>query len=116
MRYGIENNYDDKSTCTQLGYSRISQAQSSSLNDTVQEIFIYPNPVRDELNFTHNENTVLFHIIVQDIAGRIVIHLKQSNSTIPDKLDVSILETGIYTITFSGHNGFQHTSKFAIIK
>ena len=48
--------------------------------------------------------------------GRIVIHLKQSNSTIPDKLDVSILETGIYTITFSGHNGFQHTSKFAIIK
>lgn len=116
MRYGIENNYDDYSTCTQLGYSRLSQAQSSSLNDTIQEIFIYPNPVSDELNFTLNENTVVSHFIVQDIAGRIVIHLKQSISTIPDKLDVSMLETGIYTITFSGLNGFQHTSKFTIIK
>lgn len=59
-------------------------------NDLKSAISIYPNPVKDVLNFMSED--IIIKIEIYDIAGRIV----SSNSVSENKIDLSELKTGNY--------------------
>ncbi|MDD3876233.1 MAG: CotH kinase family protein [Bacteroidales bacterium] len=70
----------------------IAEYDSESIN-------IFPNPVTDYLNFygvSHSDNIKIF-----DIVGRLV----HSSSNVQNYIDVSFLESGIYTIQIETKNG-----------
>ena len=62
---------------------------------------IYPNPVKNDLNFSLNENNIIKSIIVSDITGRQVMNAKTNT----DFVDVSPLKTGIYIMTAITNKG-----------
>ncbi len=116
MRYGIESNYDDQANCTQLGYLRQSQQQSSSEFNDLTGFSIFPNPVTNELNIKAYGYTVPSEIIIRDVSGRTVLLSNlQANWSI-EKLDVSRLTPGIYSITFKCQEDFLPPAKFTIIR
>ena len=61
-------------------------------NESSNEIYVYPNPVKDFLNFKIEQN--IFKVEVYDIAGRIL----SSNSVLENKIDLSELKSGNYIL------------------
>lgn len=72
-------------------------------NELINEIFIYPNPVKDFLNFKTEHNIV--KVEVYDIAGRIL----SSNSVSENKIDLSELKTGNYILKLYTEKGITNT-------
>ena len=69
----------------------------------IQEIDVYPNPVKDFLNFKTEYN--IFKIEIYDIAGRKL----SSNSVHENKIDLSDLKTGNYILKLYTENGIINT-------
>jgi hypothetical protein len=70
------------------------------------EIYVYPNPVKADLNFIGLKGTV--HASVYDVTGRLFLQ-KEVNSS----LDVSSLKAGIYIVKIENESGL---NIFNIIK
>ncbi|CAM4008705.1 Secretion system C-terminal sorting domain-containing protein [Flavobacterium branchiophilum] len=69
----------------------------------VNEISVYPNPVKDFLNFKTEHN--ISKVEVYDIAGRIL----SSNSVRENKIDLSNLKTGNYILKLYTEKGIMNT-------
>ena len=63
------------------------------------ELIIFPNPVADVLNFHHKE-IELWNIVVFDTAGKIILSKEKAQGMI----DLSVLATGQYYLTFRHEN------------
>lgn len=72
-------------------------------NDFINNISIYPNPVKDILNFKTERN--ISKVEVYDIAGRIL----SSNSIRENKIDLSELKTGNYILKLYTEKGLMNT-------
>jgi len=72
-------------------------------NDFINNISVYPNPVKDILNFKTEQN--ILKIEVYDIAGRIL----SSNSVFENKIDLSELKTGNYVLKLYTEKGIMNT-------
>lgn len=72
-------------------------------NDVINEIDVYPNPVKDFLNFKTEYN--IFKIEIFDITGRKF----SSNSVHENKIDLSDLKTGHYILKLYTENGIINT-------
>ena len=72
-------------------------------NELTNDIFVYPNPVKDFLSFK-TENKI-YKIEVYDIAGRIL----SSNSVFENKIDLSDLKTGNYILKLYTEKGIMNT-------
>lgn len=68
-------------------------------NDFINNISVYPNPVKDILNFKTEHN--ISKVEVYDIAGRIL----SSNSGSENKIDLSELKTGNYILKLYTEKG-----------
>jgi beta-glucanase (GH16 family) len=68
---------------------------------------IYPNPVRNQLNIRSGQDLSGGQAIVYDVTGRQVLFINLSS----DKIDVSNLERGTYTLVFT-KNGQSVTKRF----
>jgi hypothetical protein len=79
---------------------RIS-GQANGLNDiTVQQITVYPNPVKDLLQINHNlANIDLLQVI--DITGRIIL---EKANFVEKTLNVSSLANGVYLLRLTKDN------------
>jgi hypothetical protein len=93
-----------------------------SVNDLIApkktiNLSVYPNPVSDNINFTHNfEKNTNARVNVTDLSGRTVLsqnlgHIKAGERNF--SLDVSKLSAGMYTIELSAGE-FSATSKFTV--
>ncbi len=72
-------------------------------NDYINDISVYPNPVKDILNFKTEQN--ILKVEVYDIAGRIL----SSNSISENKIDLSELKTGNYILKLFTEKGIMNT-------
>ena len=72
-------------------------------NDFINNISVYPNPVKDILNFKTDYN--ILKVEIYDIAGRIV----SSNSVSENKIDLSELKTGNYILKLYTEKGIINT-------
>lgn len=72
-------------------------------NDFINNISVYPNPVKDILNFKTEHN--ISKVEVYDIAGRIL----SSNSVRENKIDLSELKTGNYILKLYTGKGIMNT-------
>ena len=70
------------------------------------EIYVYPNPVKSDLNFAGLKGTVSAY--VYDVTGRLFLQ-KEVNSS----LDVSRLKAGIYIVKIENESGL---NIFSILK
>lgn len=72
------------------------------------DIFIYPNPADDTLNFSLANSIQLSDASIFDITGKKVGSLSDKNAT---SLDVSNLQSGVYFVKFTADNNIV-TKKF----
>ncbi|MEO0038370.1 MAG: hypothetical protein RIQ59_1581 [Bacteroidota bacterium] len=72
-------------------------------NDFINNISVYPNPVKDILNFKTEHN--ISKVEVYDIAGRIL----SSNSISENKINLSELKTGNYILKIYTEKGIMNT-------
>lgn len=72
-------------------------------NDFINNISVYPNPVKNILNFKTEDN--ISKIEVYDIAGRIL----SSNSISENKINLSDLKTGNYILKLYTEKGIMNT-------
>ena len=72
-------------------------------NQSITDLSVYPNPVKDFLNFKTEQN--IFKVEVYDVAGRIL----SSNSTSENKIDLSALKTGNYILKLYTEKGIENT-------
>ncbi|MCA6421676.1 MAG: S8 family peptidase [Flavobacterium sp.] len=77
-------------------FNALSQVQSLSNEDIIynEDIKIYPNPVKEILNFKSSVNPYSFSISIHDITGRLVKDYHKVNNSI----DVSQLKNGVYIL------------------
>ena len=77
-----------------------------------QTINIYPNPTQNELNINLNElETQSSTILITNILGEPVLQKKVENKL--EKLNVSFLPSGIYSVTINSSN-FRFTEKLIV--
>lgn len=72
-------------------------------NDFIKNISVYPNPVKNILNFKTEHN--ISKVEVYDSAGRIL----SSNSVSENKIDLSNLKIGNYILKLYTEKGIMHT-------
>jgi hypothetical protein len=76
-----------------------------SENNVSANLFLYPNPVSDELHIgfidSENEKAIL---TLTDVLGQ-VIYQKQINTNVPNTLSVSTIPQGVYFLKVETPNG-----------
>lgn len=73
------------------------------------QIFLYPNPTNNILNYSFSNDIVLKNIVVSDVSGKQIF---TNNTDLSVKqIDVSDLSSGIYFVTFYAEEG-SFTKKF----
>jgi subtilisin family serine protease len=80
-------------------FNALSYVQSLSNEDIIynEDIKIYPNPVKERLNFKSSVNPSNFNISIHDIIGRLVKDYYDVN----DFIDVSQLKNGVYILSIN---------------
>lgn len=85
-----------------------------SINNLVDNIVLYPNPVRDEINIKIYNSKSEYYIEIFDITGKKMHQGKlQKNQS---KINVNELTNGIYYLSISNKSGNKYTSKFIKIE
>jgi Secretion system C-terminal sorting domain len=76
---------------------------------------IVPNPVNDMLNLFYRRNDFLkgvINIIIQDAAGKVVMHFRAASTNEQLHIPVSKLHTGVYFIRINVGADVQLNDKF----
>ncbi|RTY93626.1 T9SS type A sorting domain-containing protein [Flavobacterium sp. GT3R68] len=95
---GIYDNINVKasSTDTLLGVSS---------NEIVANKFsVYPNPAKNVITISNNENILINEITISDLNGRIVKHLNSAEIS-ENQINVSDLESGMYMMNIQSDKG-----------
>ncbi len=72
------------------------------------KIAVYPNPVKNNLNFSLPNGEKISHISIHNIAGQKVLDKNISDATI----NLEHLKTGTYILTVTNSKGVSYSSKF----
>lgn len=75
---------------------------------SVNNVNIYPNPVKGILNYTISDSVVLSTITINDISGK---QIYKSGNAVNNSIDVSSLSSGVYFVTFQSDKSLV-TKKF----
>ena len=78
-----------------------------NLNDN--NVFLYPNPANDILNYSFSKDVSLKSVVVTDVSGKRIF--SNSSDLSANQINVSDLSSGIYFVTFSAEQG-SFTKKF----
>jgi len=79
----------------------ITRRAEAGENNTLQNIFIYPNPVKDELIIHNNSETALMKIY--DLSGKLIKQHFLTGST--TQVDVTNLKNGMYLLKIDNEKG-----------
>lgn len=93
---GIYADWIKDDTC---GYSEDCEAYLSNSDYIFSEVFVGPNPVKNELIIRLNNDTVLNDVSVYDISGKLI--LKSTNTTI----STSHIASGMYMVQIATDKG-----------
>lgn len=78
---------------------------------TEETIKVYPNPSNEKLNISA-QGFGIVQLVICDLAGRIIMDLKEIDLNVLQTIDVQMLTNGIYTIVID-ENGKNHVIKFS---
>lgn len=81
---------------------------STNDNNFRNDIIVYPNPVRNTINFSLPNNEQVSTVAIYDILGK---EVKLTSQPVSNSLDVSHLTSGVYFVKFTA-NGNVATRKF----
>lgn len=114
IRSIVENvSYDRIEDCAPARVTPRSSEKMYSEN----KMFLYPNPVSDELNIAFeakpNEKG---DITITDMNGRLVKQFKLEETDHSLKLSVSNFNSGLYIVKYMSLSGVEHIEKFVISK
>jgi hypothetical protein len=111
---GDARNYDDASYCTSY---RVIGNQSTTLQNSNNEISIYPNPTSNKVTllFGTEVEPLGYKVEILNLAGEIIFISKLNNSR-NQELDVSSLSSGSYLINMFNDLGECFRKKLNIIK
>ncbi len=91
--------------CVPLYVRNTTDIDTFVLNDYIR---IYPNPVENILSMDIDKNIKIKQLKIYNIRGQEIFNQKNN---IPQKMDVSFLQAGIYLIRFTDENGYSATFK-----
>ena len=92
----------------------ITHLQPNSITDHYidDELLVYPNPAKNNVNFTNNSGSDMTVDIFNSLGKLVNTNLILANES--SKLDVRNLNAGIYFISFNDINGDRKTTKLII--
>ena len=98
----------DTLNCTYFSDTVYFEKSTLSLENitTDNSISIYPNPVEEFLNINLNDYDIA-HVTIIDALGKVVLKTIFTN-----KVDVSIMNKGVYTLILSSENGASEFLRF----
>lgn len=64
--------------------------------------FVYPSPADNTISFSNPNNYDVSSISITDISGKQIMYF--SNNAVPNTIDVSNLQSGVYFVTFASDN------------
>jgi len=104
----------EKNNAATKGSARFSVVFNRTINPVYvnNTIKMYPNPACNQVTFELPQtagNTITYNIKVTDIAGKVIIQQKTSNTT--EQLNVQKLSKGIYVVEITDSNGRRTTEK-----
>jgi len=76
---------------------------NSTDENSFMEVDLYPNPVKDFVIFDNNALLDLSRVQIYDVLGNLVSEVDVNDSR--NKLDLSYLTSGFYTLTFADNSG-----------
>ncbi|HZG01231.1 MAG TPA: T9SS type A sorting domain-containing protein, partial [Chitinophagales bacterium] len=85
------------------------------VEDEKQLLSVYPNPANDvvELNFDFKPG-FQYNVGIYDLSGRLI--LRESVFLNSQKIDVSGLDVGFYTVQITAKNGLVEAAKLAVVR
>jgi hypothetical protein len=96
--------------------SQLNAILIMSVDEKVNNPFsVYPNPVNDYLNIHTTDGSKIKHIVLTDLAGKIVKEIISLDKSDSEKVRCNELAGGFYFLTLYTSTG-KYTSKFEIIK
>lgn len=90
---------------------------SSTINNSIEQILVFPNPAKDYLMF--NINTINYEAVLKiyDVSGKEIVNKIVSQGFSPLSIDISNFENGSYFYNFTFKNMFKKfNGKFIILK
>ena len=78
-------------------------AAVTNINSTENEVVLYPNPARDELNVVYSPNADVKTIAVYNIIGKVMAVYKVTNTSA--NLSLENIPSGIYFVRLSNSHG-----------
>lgn len=110
--FTTELSFSDCLQCVFIDDVSLKNLTSSvSENDSVDRIDVFPNPTKDVLFFNSENIETIQSIHIANTNGQIV---KRKRGAI-NQIDISELETGVYTLYFIFNNGVTFTEKIVKI-
>lgn len=97
--YYVTTNITDGTTSKTAVFELTNRFPTSvtTINRSKEDVVMYPNPARDELNVIYNGNSSIKNIAVYNLIGKVVnVYKVTSNNNA--NLDISSIPSGIYFI------------------
>lgn len=105
--YIIQVNHKGSLQSGSQEYTLIASSESGLLlnsEDFVADnnFFVYPSPSDNEISFSNPNNYNVSSISIKDITGKQIMSF--SNNSVPQTINISNLQSGVYFITFTSEN------------
>ena len=97
FRFVFESNNDTENYDGAFIDNFVIQTTLGTEEFSINNVNVYPNPVKGILNYTISNQIVLTSITINDISGK---QIYKSGNTINNDIDVSSLSSGVYFVTF----------------
>lgn len=94
------------------GINAINPNIKTQLDNQITSTGVYPNPVKDVLNISRNDNIIFKSLEIIDLNGRVVKTNNIQAEKTPIKLDVSYLKSGLYLLKLRDQSEATKVVKF----
>lgn len=105
---GLNFLHDNYSGDAYIDNIKLNAADMAVSSVNKGKVSVYPNPVKNNLNFSLPNGEKVSHISIHNIAGQKVLDRKISDTTI----DLENLQPGTYIVTVKNSNDVFYSSKF----
>lgn len=101
----------------QASFTAVADVVATDIQETSSmQIEIFPNPASDFINLKLEEVNINGKINILDMNGKLMKSVDVQSASETYKLDIGILPSGIYLLSFTDLNGNQISRKFSIVR
>ncbi|WP_052467021.1 T9SS type A sorting domain-containing protein [Psychroserpens damuponensis] len=97
-----------------LTITLVAETLSTTDTKSITEVSLFPNPSKGVFNISTSNSNTLKEVLVYDVLGKQVAHIKNLNSDNTLKVDLTSLNKGVYLVRLVLNDGSQSTKKVII--